>query len=141
MFFLLRVAFWLCVVLALLPTGGSKQSAEAQKPTNEFSAVEAFSVAAATVSDMRHFCERQPDACTLGSQAAVAFGQRAQAGAHMVYEFINERVVDKDTGSVAPRSSTAKPAATTKASQNTLTPNDLVAPWRGGPSKDGKKPA
>ena len=29
MFFLLRVAFWLTIVLALLPSGGTQQSAQA----------------------------------------------------------------------------------------------------------------
>jgi hypothetical protein len=141
MFFLIRVAFWLSIVFVLLPTGGSKEVEKAAAPKSEFSAVEAFSAAAATVSDMRHFCERQPDACTLGSQAAVAFGQRAQAGAHMVYEFINERLAPQETGSVATRPAGKSGATVGKASQNTLTPNDLVAPWR-APTKDatGKKP-
>jgi hypothetical protein len=142
MFFLLRVAFWLCVVLALLPTGGSKQTAQTANPNSEFNAVEAFSAAAATVSDMRHFCERQKDACTVGSQAAVAFGQRAQAGAQMVYEFFNERLASQETGSVASPASSGKAATpVTRASQNTLTANDLIAPWRGAPVKDagGKK--
>ena len=141
MFFLLRITFWLCVVLALLPTGGSKRSEQAQAPKNDITAVEAFSAAAATMSDMRHFCERQPDACTVGSQAAVAFGQRAQAGAHMVYEFINERLAPQETGSVTPRPNTGRSVASVgKASQNTLTPNDLITPWR-APQKDaaGKK--
>lgn len=142
MFFLLRITFWLCVVLALLPTGGTKQGDRAQAQKSEFSAVEAFSAAAATVSDMRHFCERQPDACVVGAQAAVAFGQRAQAGAHMVYEFINERLGPQETGSVASRPAgrrSAAPAA--RASQNTLTPSDLVTPWR-APAKEatGRKP-
>jgi hypothetical protein len=132
MFFLIRVAFWLSVVLALLPTGGSKQNTQAAASATDFSAVEAFSAATATVSDMRHFCERQPDACAVGSQAAVAFGQRAQAGAKMVYEFINERLAPQETGSVATRTAAGKPTApASKSSQNTLTPADLVTPWRG----------
>jgi hypothetical protein len=136
MFFLLRITFWLCVVFALLPTGGTKQDDKAQAQKSDISAVEAFSAAAATVSDMRHFCERQPDACTVGSQAAVAFGQRAQAGAHMVYEFINERLVPQETGSVASRPTGTKTAMpTAKPSQNTLTPNDIVTPWR-APQRD-----
>ena len=143
MLFLLRITFWLCVVFALLPTGGTKKDDKARAPTNDFSAVEAFSAAAATVSDMRHFCERQPDACELGSQAAVAFGQRAQAGAFMVYEFINERLVPQETGSITPRPVSVKNAVPAgKASQSTLTPNDIVTPWR-APRKDagGKNPA
>ncbi len=129
MFFLMRVAFWLCIVFVLLPTGGSKQSTPASSASNDFNVVEAFSAATATMSDMRHFCDRQPEACAVGSQAAVAFGQRAQAGAKMVYEFINERLAPQETGSVnAPH----KPAAAAaKASQNTLTSKDLIVPWRG----------
>jgi len=131
MFFLIRVAFWLSVVLVLLPTGGSKQGTQGSASNADLSAVEAFSAATATVSDMRHFCDRQPDACAVGSQAAVAFGQRAQAGAKMVYEFLNDRLTPQETGSVATRTAAGKPTASSKASQNTLTPADLVAPWRG----------
>src|SRR3981189_901041 len=107
MFFLIRMAFWLSIVLVLLPSGGAKQTAAA--PSAESGAVEAVSAASATVGDMRQFCPRQPEACALGSQAAVAFGQRAQAGAKMVYELINERTTPRETGSVAPTG--AKPPA------------------------------
>lgn len=143
MFFLMRVAFWLCIVFVLLPTGGSKQSTQTSAANNDFNVVEAFSAATATVSDMRHFCDRQPDACAVGSQAAVAFGQRAQAGAKMVYEFINERLAPQETGSVGAQA--RKPAAdAAKASQHTLTSKDLVVPWRGPQAPReaaaGKKP-
>jgi hypothetical protein len=129
MFFLIRMAFWLSVVLVLLPSGGAKQTAAA--PSAEIGAVEAVSAASATVGDMRQFCTRQPEACALGSQAAVAFGQRAQAGAKMVYELINERATPRETGSIATKG--AKPAVTlaAKPSQNTLTPADLAPAWRG----------
>jgi hypothetical protein len=127
MFFLIRMAFWLSVVLVLLPSGGAKQTAAA--PSAEIGAVGA--AASATVSDMRHFCTRQPEACALGSQAAVAFGQRAQAGAKMVYELINERTAPRETGSIATKG--IKPTVTlaAKPSQNTLTPADLAPAWRG----------
>ena len=96
MFFLLRVAFWLTIVLALLPSGGAQQSAQAKVgPT------EAVVAAGAAVSDMSSFCDRQPEACVVGAQAAVAIGQRAQAGAKMVYEFFNDHASHgSETGSV-----------------------------------------
>jgi hypothetical protein len=132
MFFLIRVAFWLCVVLALLPSAGSKQSAPPAIQTSAFDAVGALSAATATVSDMSQFCTRQPDACAAGSHVAVAFGQRAQAGAKMVYDMLNERLQPQATGSVA------KPA-TAKPSQNTLTPADLRPAWQGPqPNKDAR---
>jgi len=144
MFFLMRVAFWLCIVLALLPTGGSKQGTQASTTNNDFNVVEAFS--AATATDMRRFCDRQPDACAVGSQAAVTFGQRAQAGAKMVYEFLNERMAPQETGSVSAHNAPTKPAAgaaAAKASQNTLTQKDLIVPWRGPVAREaatGRRP-
>ena len=126
MMFLIRVAFWLSVVVLLLPTGQSQQ----ETPGPKIGTTEALSAAGAAVSDMRQFCSRQPDACTAGSQAAVAFGQKAQASAKMIYNFLTEKVGRDETGSVA------KPAAAdsdpvTKTGQNTLTPADRSPAWRG----------
>jgi Family of unknown function (DUF5330) len=134
MFFLLRMTFWLSVVLVLLPSGGSKQQT-ATTQGSEFGAAEAVTAATATFSDMRNFCSRQPDACTVGSQAAVAFGQRAQAGAKMVYDMISERSAPRETGSIADR----KPARD-KSLHNTLTAADLAPAWR-GPRQDARQDA
>ena len=137
MFFLLRMTFWLSVVLVLLPSGGSKQQT-ASATGSELRAGEAVSAATATFSDMRNFCSRQPEACAVGSQAAVAFGQRAQAGAKMVYDMISERAAPRETGSIADK---AKPydksaaSARDKSLHNTLTAADLAPPWR-GPRRD-----
>ena len=89
--FLLRMAFWLTVILVLLPSGGSQTA-----PKSNVSAIEAMSAARATVNDMGSFCERQPDACAIGSQAAVAIGHRAQAGAKMLYEYLNDHLATND---------------------------------------------
>ena len=127
MFFLLRMAFWMSVVLVLLPSGGSQRTATAPSP--ELGAMDTLSAASATVSDMGRFCSRQPDACAIGSQAAIAFGQRAQAGAKMVYDFINERPAPRETGSVTTKPT--RPAAPAAKAQDTLTAADLVPAWRG----------
>jgi hypothetical protein len=133
MFFLLRMAFWLSVVLVLLPSGGGTQR-NATAPKSDVGAIKAVSAASATVSDMSQFCARQPEACAVGSQAAVAFGQRAQAGAKMVYDFINERAAPHDTGSITTKA-TRNAAPVAKASQDTLTAADLAPAWR-GPRRD-----
>jgi hypothetical protein len=141
MFFLLRVAFWLTIVLALLPSGGAQQSAQASAQT-KVGATEAVVAAGAAVSDMGSFCERQPDACVVGAQAAVAIGQRAQAGAKMVYEFFNDHASHStETGSVnkskAASNAGPKLAAAVRTipaspgSQNTLKDGDLDAAWQG----------
>src|SRR5215472_7838111 len=107
MFFLLRMTFWISLVLMLLPSGGKQDAAV---PSAGTGAIEAVSAASATVADMRQFCTRQPDACTAGSQAAIAFGQRAQAGAKMVYDFISERAAPQETGSIAAKPARPAPA-------------------------------
>src|SRR5262249_36328258 len=89
--FLLRLAFWLTVIAILLPGSGSPPASH-----SEISAIEAVSAARATVGDMRQFCERQPEACSVGSQAAVALGDRAKAGARQLYEFFNEKLAEPD---------------------------------------------
>jgi hypothetical protein len=148
--FLLRMTFWLGLILVLLPRGESTPQSNAQ-----ISATDAVSAASATVSDMRQFCDRQPEACTVGSQAAAALGDRAKAGAKRLYEMLNERLAAGEsdgltTGTSArsgkpvplpvarPGSRSAAqnstPTAQT-ASQNTLTPADLAHAWRGPPPR------
>jgi hypothetical protein len=129
------MAFWLAVVLVLLPSGGSQPTSKVN-----VSALDAMSAAKATVTDMRSFCERQPEACTVGSQTAVAIGHRAQAGAKMLYEYRNEHLGPNDTGTVV-NAATGKsvPLPTARPSQHTLSPNDLAPAWRGPqPRKDAR---
>src|ERR1043166_8656687 len=75
MFFLLRTAFWLSIVIMLLPTPDS------MKTPDGVGAAKAVSAASATLSDIGQFCTRQPDACEVGSQALTQFGHKAQASA------------------------------------------------------------
>ena len=121
MFFLLRVAFWFTVVLVLLPSSGAQPGAK----TN-IGATEAMMAAGAAVSDMSGFCDRQPNACVVGAQAAAALGQRAQAGAKMVYDFLSEHSVRGDPSSVTNGTGRRWPV-----SQDTLTASDLEPVWQG----------
>jgi Family of unknown function (DUF5330) len=124
MWFLLRMAFWLGLILIILPTGGSQPVPKAQ-----VSAGDAVTAAKAAVDDMRQFCGRQPDACSVGSQAFVTIGQRAQAGAKMLYEFLTEQLGPNETGAV--RKSGLPMSTSTTKSKNTLTASDLEPAWRG----------
>jgi Family of unknown function (DUF5330) len=145
MFFLLRMTFWLGLVLVLLPFG----SAQHNSAGGEVSASEAISAASATVGDLRGFCGRQPEACAVGSQVASAIGYRAQAGAKILYEALSEAMAPRETGSVGnnvSKNTAGKPAAEKSAaehpSQSTLTPADIAPAWRGPPArKDGKHAA
>ena len=132
--FLLRMAFWLTVILALLPSGGSQPT-----PKVNVSAIDAMSAAKATVTDVQSFCDRQRDACTLGSQAAVAIGQRAQAGAKMVYEYLNQHLGSHGAGAADGASAEAAPLPLARPSQHTLSPNDLAPAWHPPPArKEGR---
>jgi hypothetical protein len=132
MWFLLRVAFWLSVVLVLLPTGGAQPL-----PKSQVGAGEAFSAAKAAVSDMQQFCARQPTVCEVGSQTAVTLGQRAQVGAKMLYEFLHDRFGNDEAGTA--QSTGSVPVSTTKPSQQTLRLDDLSPPWRGPQKRDSAR--
>jgi hypothetical protein len=136
--FLLKMAFWLGLVLVLLPSGGSQPA-----PKMSVNATEAMSAAKAAVTDMQKFCERQAEACTIGSQAAVAIGHRAQAGAKMLYEFLNDQLGPTDTGAVVAAGNGAPmPVPALRPSQHTLTPTDLAPTWRGPqPQRVNDRPA
>lgn len=132
MFFLLRVAFWLSIVLVLLPSGDYRPKGHEPK----IGAADAVNAATAAVSDLSGFCSRQPDACEVGGQAAIAFGQRAQAGARYLFDVLHDRLAPAATGSV-PGGHAEKPQ-----SQHTLTPADMKPEWRAPlPPKDPRRPA
>jgi Family of unknown function (DUF5330) len=122
--FLLRTAFWLGVVLILLPSGGSQPA-----PKSQVSAGEALWAAKVAVTDMQHFCERHHDACAVGSQTVVTLGRRAQAGAKMLYEFLSDQFGPNEPSAARATGSVLLPTA--KPSQNTLRPGDLAPAWRG----------
>jgi Family of unknown function (DUF5330) len=123
MFFLLRMAFWLGLVLVLLPREKTPESDKLP----QLGASEAVSAASAAVSDMSQFCKRQPAACGVGGQAATVIGQRAQAGARKLYQIITDKRASDHTsslGGIGPAN------AAEAAPRDTLTPDDLVAEWR-----------
>src|SRR6266404_5938429 len=127
MFFLLRMAFWLGLVLVLLPR---EKTPESEK-LPQLGASEAVSAASAAVSDMSQFCKRQPAACEVGGQAATVIGQRAQAGARKLYQIITDKKAPDHTGSIGGMENGAALAGL--APRDTLTPDDLQVDWRGVP--------
>jgi hypothetical protein len=126
MFFLLRMAFWLTVVCVLLPGGGTKSTS----PEAQIDATQAASLAGAAVSDVRGFCDRQPDACVVGGKVAIAIGHKAEAGARTIYEFITAKMNEKSTP--ADRATARLAPASTgnqSAGNGTLTSGDMAPNW------------
>lgn len=137
--FLLRITFWLGLVLVLLPRD---KTPELEK-LPQIGAADAVQAATAAVSDMTQFCKRQPAACEVGGQAASIIGQRAQDGAKKIYQIINDKKEqitnekneksDKKapdhTGSIALAGE--GDTAGSEAPRDTLTQDDLALEWRG----------
>ncbi|MEY9183447.1 hypothetical protein ABIG06_005025 [Bradyrhizobium sp. USDA 326] len=140
--FLLRITFWLGLVLVLLPRDKTPES----EKLPQIGAADAVQAATAAVSDMTHFCKRQPAACEVGGQAATIIGQRAQDGAKKLYQIINdkkEQITNEKndgnktdnkkapdhTGSIAMAGE--GDIATSEAPRDTLTQDDLALEWRG----------
>jgi len=136
MFFLLRTAFWLIIILALLPLFVSHEEAPASNGAAKFSAGDAVSAATAAVSDLSQFCVRRPEACEAGMQAAAAVGASAQTGVKILYDYFQSRMAaDADPALSRNGASATHKAAQSKAgareSQNTLSIMDLAPAWRG----------
>jgi len=129
MWFLLRMTFWLGLVLVLLPDFGSQSV-----PKSQINAINALLAAKDIVTDVRHICERQREACAVGSETTVTLGQRAQAGAKMLYEFLSEQFGSYER-KPGPNSATV-PTLPRTPPQGTLRPTDLAPPWRAPQSID-----
>lgn len=117
MFFLIRVAFWLSIVVVLLPAG---PKSDPNAP--EVSTFEAIGAAQAALKDARGFCAREPEACAIGSHALQVFGQKAQNGARMLYEMLSSKA-DQNPKHDGPTGSTPRPG------RDTLTADDRQVPW------------
>jgi Family of unknown function (DUF5330) len=145
MFFLLRMAFWLGLVLVLLPR---EKTPESEK-LPQISVGDAVQAATAAVSDMGQFCKRQPQACEVGGQAATVIGVRAEDGARKIYRSITDKRADDKkaddkkvddkkpidkkspdhTGSIGVADND-DPVLADAAARDTLTADDLAAAWR-----------
>ena len=129
MFFLLRMVFWVGLVLVLLPRDKTPESDKLP----QVGASEAVSAATAAVSDMSQFCKRQPAACEVGGQAATVIGQRAQDGARKIYRIITDKRAPDHTGSIGGIEN-ADPSLPETPPRETLTPDDMQVEWQAPPS-------
>ena len=128
MFFLLRMAFWLGLVLVLLPREKTPESDKVP----QIGASEAVSAATAAVSDMGQFCKRQPAACEVGGQAATVIGQRAQDGARKMYKIITDKKPDRQEArsyQLDRRPTTPRPRSGASPA-DALTEDDMAVEWR-----------
>ena len=132
--FLVRIAFWLTIIVLLLPTDSRQQS-------------DVYGTAQAAVKDVTGFCERNPNACAKGMNIFSMLVQKAQFGAHMLVGFIQDQSAGSGEQTEAfapapdPASESGAPqpdpiswipsAAQESQTQNTLHPDDLEVDWGG----------
>ncbi|MEW6122480.1 MAG: DUF5330 domain-containing protein [Pseudomonadota bacterium] len=116
MFFLLRLAFWLGLVLLLLPLSISEDG------TRQIGAWQALTAAQSAIADASGFCERQPQACAVGGQLLAHLGDKAHAAVDWLFANVD---VNDITGAG-------------KAGGHALTPQDLTPAW-GGDAADAPK--
>lgn len=145
MFFLIRTAFWISLLLLVLPFGGTvKGEGPTAQDKASIDAMSAVAAAGATISDVTGFCSRQPDACAVGGQALKLVGERAREGASAISDYLSqspEREASKTAESKTAESKAADPVRTGTAGKaavavpvssgrQTLTPADRKPVWR-----------
>ena len=74
--FLIRVAFWLGLVVVLLPTDERQQA-------------RLYSAAVATVERVTTFCDRNTQACTAGAEFWATFVRKAEFGARIAVDLVS----------------------------------------------------
>jgi Family of unknown function (DUF5330) len=122
---LIKSAFWLGLVVLLLPTD---QQQQARLMTTASSALERATT----------FCDRNLSTCAMGAQVWATFVKKAEFGAQMALDLINKRG-EKHDAETHQAGSTALPGPmpvkvqtqTIAPQRGTLKPGDLQPAWRG----------
>jgi hypothetical protein len=119
--FLIRVAFWIGLVVLLLPTDERQQA-------------RLYGTAVATVERVTTFCDRNAQACAAGAELWSMFLKKAEFGARMAIDLMGSGAKDEDAGAARSQPASAKPRPEPKLpapARGTLTPADLTPAWRG----------
>ena len=124
--FLIKTAFWLALIIVLLPT-----NKEAQQ--------EIYGSAVAAANDLKTFCVRNPEVCRNGKAAMETFGEKAKFGAKVVMDALKDDKADKTAVAMAPEAQDLHPAAPLlqPSRQHTLTDRDLQPAWTGPAMRSG----
>jgi len=109
--FLIRWAFWLGLVVLLLPTDSAQQE-------------RLYHTASTAVHRAATFCERNGEVCAKGGEYWAVFRQKLEFGARLAIDLASERFAGSQ------RTQSTPPASRTGA--GTLTPTDVAPAWRGG---------
>ena len=118
--FFIKLAFWLGVVVLLLPTDEQQQA-------------RLYTTAVTTVERVTTFCDRNVRTCTVAGEAWASFLKKAEFGARLVGDLISSSGRQDREASPPPRRSVS---ATGTGGRGSLSGADLQPPWR-GPQRTG----
>ena len=92
--FIIKSAFWLSLVLLLIPVGGDDT-------TETVGPIQAFFAAREAVGDIAGMCERKPDVCVTGRLALSTITVRARESARYAMEMLEDEPVADTPADVA----------------------------------------
>lgn len=90
--FFIKAAFWLTLVVALIPVN----PADLSNDERNVSTLETIGVAKSFFQDVSGFCERNSQSCASGSIVLSQMGLKAREGARIVYSYFDTHVVDEN---------------------------------------------
>jgi hypothetical protein len=116
--FLIRLAFWVGLVVLVLPTDKAQQA-------------KLYTTVVDSVHRAATFCDRNGELCHQASVYWAVFQKKLEFGARLAFDVASERL---SGSSSAPAPAETAPAETNR---STLTPADLQPAWRGKPGRTG----
>ena len=115
--FLIRVAFWLGLIVLLLPTDERQQA-------------RLYSSVAAAVERVTTFCDRNPKVCATGAELWSTFLKKAEFAVRLAIDLASSPRKEGDTPA-EPTRSLRPPLRPSVQPHGTLTPSDRAPAWRG----------
>jgi hypothetical protein len=121
--FLIRLAFWVGLVVLLLPTDERQQA-------------RLYDTAVSTVDRVTTFCDRNGQLCAASADFWAKFARKAEFAARILVDLVSsggrkEEVTPAVDVAPADARRRPEPSRYRPAAQGTLTPSDLSPAWRG----------
>ncbi|MGE5510170.1 MAG: DUF5330 domain-containing protein [Bacteroidota bacterium] len=123
--FLIRLAFWLSLLVLVLPTDPRQQE-------------KLFTATSETVHRIATFCERNSTMCERGGEYWTLFKQKLEFGARLAFEIASEHLMTgkaeapEATGSISPTAAARPDRARGAASPAEPVPDTRVKAGKGG---------
>jgi len=117
---LIRLVFWLGIIILLLPIDDQRQSQFAGTAT-------------ATFERAVTFCDRNPSTCSAASELWATFVRKAEFGMELAARIIRERMANPPQHQRAP--GPAQVQFEPVPDRGTLNGGDLAPQWRGQPAR------